>query len=385
MAKRGQNEGSIYQRDDGRWCAQVTLGYVDGKRKRKYLYGDTRKEVAEQLKVVLRDQQQGLPVATERQTLGEYLDRWLTDVAKPKVRPKTYHSYAQLVRLHLKPALGRHQLGKLEPQHVQAMMNAKIKAGLSPRTVQYLRAVLRRALGQALKWGMVARNVATLVDPPRVVQPEIQPLDPDQARQFLEAVRGDRLEALYAVALALGLRQGETLGLRWRDVDLDLGIVQVRVALQRVNGEKPRLVEPKTRQSRRTLPLPEALVVQLRSQRTRQREEHLLAGPRWEGQDWDLVFTNTLGGPLDARHLVRAFKAHLVRAGLPDIRFHDLRHSCASLLLAQGVHPRTVMEVLGHSTITLTMNTYSHVIPQAQRQAVELLQGLFAAPAASAG
>ncbi|MGN6362753.1 MAG: site-specific integrase, partial [Thermomicrobiales bacterium] len=123
----------------------------------------------------------------------------------------------------------------------------------------------------------------------------------------------------------------------------------------------------------------------LRAHRARQLETRLLAGPRWEGRDWDLVFTNTLGGPLDASHLVRAFKAHLVRAGLPAVRFHDLRHSCASLLLAQGVHPRVVMEILGHSTITLTMNTYSHVMPQAERQAVDLLQSLFEAPAASAG
>jgi integrase len=187
------------------------------------IFGKTQREVREKLTAALRAIDQGEAPITERQTVAQFLDRWLTDVAKPTVRPKTYHSYAALVRLHLAPALGHHQLSKLGPEHVQRMMNQKLASGLSPRTVQYLRAVLRRALGQALKWGLVARNVATLVDPPRVVQAEIRPLDPDEARRFLAAVRGDRLEALYAVALALGLR--------WQDIDLDAGVLHVRVAL----------------------------------------------------------------------------------------------------------------------------------------------------------
>ena len=376
--RRGHGEGSIYQREsDGKWCISVNLGWADGKRKRKVIYGKTRKAVAEQLKVVLRDQQQGLPVAIERQTVGQFLDRWLVDVAKPSLRPKTYHSYAALVRLHLKPALGHIQLGKLEPGQVQAMMNAKLASGLSPRTVQYLRAVLRRAIGQALKWGQVSRNVVILTDSPRMVRLEMQTLTPTQAHAFLDSVKGERLEGLYAVALAMGLRQGEALGLRWQDVDLDGGTLHVRVALQRVRGDQPRLVEPKTRQSRRSLPMPPAVTAQLRAHRTRQTEERLVAGPAWQGGPWGLVFCTATGGPLDARHVVYYFKRQLGRAGLPDIRFHDLRHSCASLLLAQNVHPRVVMEILGHSTITMTMNTYAHVLPEAQRQAAALMDGLF--------
>ena len=384
-SRRGHGEGSIYQREsDGKWCAVVDLGWVNGKRKRKIIYGKTRKEVAEKLKVALRDQQQGLPIAGERLTVGQFPDRWLVEAARPKVRPKTYHSYAQLVRLHLKPALGRYQLATLGPQHVQAMMNAKLDAGLSPRTVQYLRAVLRRALGQALKWGLVTRNVATLVDAPRVERSEMQTLDINQASRFLKAVKGDRLEALYSVALALGLRQGEALGLRWQDVDLEARTLSVRVALQRVKGDKPRLVEPKTRQSRRTLPIPAPIVAQFKAHHARQLEERLAAGPEWQGEAWGLVFANTRGAPLDARHVVRYFKGHLERAGLPDIRFHDLRHSCASLLVAQGVHPRMVMELLGHSTIVLTMNTYAHIMSEAQRQALSVMDELFA-PTAQAG
>lgn len=378
-SRRGHNEGGIYQREsDGKWCAAVDLGYVNGKRKRKVIYGKTRREAAEKLTRALTDHQQGLPVATERQTVAQFLDRWLTDVARPKLRPSTYRSYQQKIRLYLVPALGRHQVAKLDPQQVQAMMNALSERGLAPRTIQYTQAILRRALNQAVKWGQVARNVAALTDPPRVERPEMQALSPDQARRFLDAVRGDRAEALYSVALSLGLRQGEALGLRWQDVDLDAGELRVRVALQHLSGEAPCLVEPKTRQSRRTLPLTPGLVAQLRAHRTRQLEERLRAGDGWQGEAWGLVFTNTAGGPLSKWTLTHQYKRHLERAGLPAIRFHDLRHSCASLLVAQGVHPRVVMDILGHSTIALTMNTYSHVLPQAHRDAAELLAGLFA-------
>lgn len=186
--------------------------------------------------------------------------------------------------------MGHHQLGKLEPQVVQAFLNYKLSSGLSPRTVQFLRAILRRALGQALKWGLVTRNVATLVDPPRVIRPEFRCLSPEEAGQFLRAVRGDRLEALYATTLALGLRQGEVLGLRWADVDLDKRTLRVRTALQWLRGDAPKLVEPKTRQSRRTLPLPGMIIDHLRAHRVRQLEDRLKAGDQWVGADWDLVF-----------------------------------------------------------------------------------------------
>jgi integrase len=379
--RRGNGEGSIYRREsDGIWCTSVDLGYVNGRRKRKVIYGKTRKEVAEKLKVVLRDQQQGLPIVVERQTVAQYLARWLADVVRPSVRPRTYQSYAMHVRLYLTPALGHYQLAKLRPEHVQAMMNQMLEAGgkdgqgLSPRTVQYARAVLRRALNQALKWGMVPRNVATLVDPPRSRTPRFTTLTPEQGRMLLDAARGDRLEALYRVALSLGLRQGEALGLRWEDVDLQAGTLRVAVALQRVDG-KLQLVEPKTDRSRRTLFLPTALVNALKAHRTRQLQERLLAGDRW--RDSGLVFTSRIGTPLEPRNVTRAYKALLTRAGLTDIRFHDLRHSCASLLVAQGLHPRVVMETLGHSQISLTMNTYAHVLAEVQREAALTMDRLF--------
>lgn len=302
-------------------------------------------------------------------------------------------------------------LSKLSPQDVQTFLNDKLKARrgnlkaskrtelaakdlaqesetstarddesvtLSPRTVQYIYAVLRRALGQALKWNLVARNVATLVDPPRVRRPEVQPLSPEEARQLLTKVEGDRLAALYSVALALGLRQGEALGLRWRDVDLEAGTLAIRNALQRVDG-KLQFVDPKTSKSRRTVALPEVAVAALRTHRVRQYQERLVAGTRWH--DTGLVFTTSIGSGLDGRNVTRQFQKLLKDLGLPRQRFHDLRHTCASLLLAQGVHPRVVMDILGHSQIKLTMDTYSHVIPQLQRDAAGRINEILAAEA----
>ena len=245
---------------------------------------------------------------------------------------------------------------------------------LTPRTVQYIYAVLRRALNQAMRWGMVPRNVAALVTPPRVIRQEVQPFTPQQARNFLGMIATHRLRPLVAVALSCGLRQGEALGLRWVDgVDLDQGVLHVRHALQTVGGTR-RLVELKTARSRRTLTLPAELVTLLRAHRTRQRERRLAAGPQWH--ETGFVFTTRDGQPLDGGNVTRDFKKLLATAGLPPLRFHDLRHSCASFLLAQGVSPRVVMEILGHSQISLTMNTYAHVLPSLQTEAAHRMNAL---------
>lgn len=250
--------------------------------------------------------------------------------------------------MYVKPDLGQIQLEKLTPQHVQHFMNVRLASGLSARTVQYARAVLRCALGQALKWGLVARNVATLVDPPRHKQHEIVPLTLDEIKGFLRAISGHRFEAVFYVAIALGLREGEVLGLRWQDVDLKAATLKVNTSLQRIEG-KLQLVEPKTARSRRTLPLPENVITMLRAHRVRQLEAQILAGSQW--QEFGLVFTSNIGTPLIARNVVRDFHKILRKAGLPHHRFYDLRHSCASLLLAQGIGMRTIMEILGHSQI----------------------------------
>ena len=370
MTRRGPSEGSIYKRSDGRWVAVLHLGYEDGHRRRKYLYGDNRREVQEKLSLSLRAQREGLPPTNDRLTLAQFLTRWL-DTVRPSVRPSTYRSYSLIVRLHLVPQLGRVHLAKLSAQQVQSHLNDKLATGLSPRSVGIIHAVLRQALNLGVRWGDVPRNVATLVDPPRYHRAEVRPMTPEQARAFLDAAHGQRLEALYAVALALGLRQGEALALRWVDLDLDAGFVTVRAGLQRVAGRLV-LVEPKTPKSRRTIAAPPIVVAALRAHRSRQLQDRLAAGTAW--QDFDFVFCTQTGGPLDSRNVTRDFQRSLAKAGLPHMRFHDLRHSCASLLLAQGVHPRVVMETLGHSQIALTLNTYSHVIPVLQREAADRME-----------
>jgi integrase len=380
MAKRLKGEGSVWLRTDGRWCGAVNLGWEHGKRRRKYFYGQTAEQVQAAILRARADLAQGLPVVAERQTVEEFLGRWLEDSVKPSVRPLTYEQYRQHVKLYLAPLLGRHQLAKLAPQHVRAFIKQKLADGLSPRTVQLSLVILRRALGQAVKDGLVGRNVAKLADPPRWKRPEIKPWEPAEAARFLDAIRTERLEAAYLLALSLGLRRGEVLGLRWSDVDLEGKTVTISQALARVGG-KLEFIEPKSRQSRRTVPIHDGLVAALRNHRRRQFEERLAAGSRWH--DGGLVFTTRIGTPLEPRALNEDFERVVMAAGLRRIRLHDLRHSCATFLLAQGVHPRVVMELLGHSQISLTMETYSHVLPDAMREAIGRMEALLGKAAAA--
>ena len=372
-SRRGHGEGSISQRkSDGLWTARVDLGIVNGKRKQ--IYGKTRKEVAEKLKGLLRDQQQGLPIAVERQTLAQFLNRWLTEKVEPSRRPNTIESYRNVIRLHITPEIGHIQIAKLTPQDVERLINRVRAKGLAPRMQQYTRAVLRAALNQALKWGLVARNVVTLTDAPRVERFIMHPLTPVQAQRLLDAARGDKYEALYATALWLGLRRGEVLGLRWEDIDFEGRTLRVEMA-QIMTEDGLELAPPKTENSRRTLPLPAALVPILKAHRVRQLEEQLKTGGRWQAHG--LVFCTSNGTPISPRNLVRDFKAFLQRAELPDIRFHDLRHSCASLLAAQGVPVRVAMDILGHTNIATTQNIYTHVFDDAKRQAADAMDKLF--------
>ena len=361
MARRGNGEGSIYKREDGRWCGMVSLD--DGRR--KVVYARTRQEITKKLADALKAKALGVLVTDERQTVEEHLEEWLRDTAKPRIRPSTFTSYESIVRKHIVPAIGKVPVRKLTPQQVQRLLNERHEAGLNPKRMH---GVLRAALSQAVRFGIVPRNVAAMVTPPRIRQYEIEPFTPDQIRTLLEKLKGHRLEALYSVAVAMGLRQGEALGLRWEDVDLTGGTLRVRHALQRVEG-KFELVEPKTVKSRRTLYLPETTLKALRAHRGHQIVEKLRGGPGWNQED--LVFTTPIGTPIDSRNLTLSFQRLLARVGLPKRRFHDLRHSCATLLLVQGVPARVVMETLGHSQIALTLNTYSHVPSELQREAAD--------------
>ena len=362
--RRGASEGTIFKLPDGRWRASLSLGYRNGKRWRKVFEAATRSEVQDKLSQALQDQKLGLPVATTKQTVGQFLNSWLTDAVKRSVKPKTHRTYSDLCRLHIVPVIGKRPLEKLSPQQVNRFLNDKLEAGLSPRSVAHLRATLRAALNDALKWGLVARNVAALVDAPKVKKLEMKVFTAEQARAFLEAAKVERLETLFRTALSLGCRQGEALGLQWQDVDLEAGILIVRRALQRIDGTLQ--LVPTKEDKVHTITLPAATVSALAAHRTRQQEERLIAGSTW--RETDFVFTTASGTPLDARNVIRTFHRILKRAGLPKIRFHDLRHSIATLLLAQGVSPGYVKDLLGHSSVAFTLQTYGHVLATVKRE-----------------
>ena len=345
--------------------ARSTSATRTAQRVRKHVLGHSRAEVKEKLATVQRLQAEQRPIPDLRIKVGPYLRQWLDEVARPRVRASTLKSYREIVEGHLVPGLGNIALAKLTPAEVQAFLNRKQASGLSPRRVQYIHAVLRRALVTAERWGLVSRNVARLVDPPRVRRREITPLTPEQARRLIETSIEDRYRALWITALGTGLRQGELLALRWEDVDLKAGRLWVRHTLANVAGTLT-LLEPKTDRSRRLVVLPEAVRVALRAHRTRQKMDRLVAGSRWI--DSGHVFATMLGKPHHAATISRAFEQALARAELPHTRFHDLRHSAATFLLSQGFGLEDVKNLLGHSTIVLTSNTYGHVLEQRQQE-----------------
>jgi len=376
--RRGHGEGSVYQREsDGLWVGSIDLGYVNGKRKRRPLYGKTRREVTKKLAKALHEYQQGLPVAAERLTVAQFLERWLVASVQPSVKSKTYEGYESIVRVRVVPRIGRKQLAKLTPLDLQQLYANLQAAGLSKRSVHHTHRVLHRALRQAVSWDLIPRNPCERVTPPRPGRSEMQVLSEEQATAFLEATKDHPHHALYVLALTTGMRQGELLGLRWQDVDLDAGQLAVRQTLQWQRSRGLVFTTPKTARSRRIIILSQRAVQVLRRHRTRQLEFRLSLGEVW--QDSDLVFTNEIGGPLSPSQQTRVFQRALAAAGLPKMRFHDCRHTAATLLLSKGVHPKVVSEMLGHSTITLTLDTYSHLVPVLHQQAAATMDAVFGA------
>lgn len=400
--RRANGEGTIYQRQDGRWEGAGYVLTTSGHHARKRVYGRTREEAHTKLTALIGASHQGVPVSATAQTVGAYLTYWLEEVARAKVRASTFRSYETYVRLYLVPGLGKKRLDRLTAKDVRIWLNrlpttcqccAQGQDRARPedkrrccaigsccarypstRTVQYLHALLRAALQHAVREDLLPRNVARQVQVAAGERHEIQPLTLVEAQDLLAAAAKERLHALYVVALGLGLRRGEALGLRWQDVDLDLGVLRVRQTVQRAGG---RLVfsPPKTPRSRRTIPLAPPLVEALRAHRRRQDAERMDAGERW--REHGLIFTTGLGTPIEPRNLNRSFGLLCDAAGVRRIRLHDLRHSCATFLLAQGVDLRTIMEILGHSAIAVTSNIYAHVTLDSQREALSRIDGIF--------
>lgn len=380
MSKRAAGEGSVYQRKDGRWTASLTIEWTQGKQKRKSFYGSTQREVLDKLNAARAAHDKGIELVPERLTLVAWLTKWLADQVPPAKKPKTYTNYEYHIREHLAPDLGHIPLSKLQPQHVRDFMRQKLSSGLSPKTVRHLRATLRAALGVAVADGLLARNAASLAKPPRLEKRIIAPLTREQSRAFLAKATLDRLEAVFTVALCLAMREGEILGLQWNDIDFENRHLFVRRAIQRAKlpGETKShmiVVTPKTSSSVRQINLPNFAITALAAHKLRQDEERVFAGSDWIENG--LVFTTRIGTPLDQKMLDRALRRMLRAAALPRMRFHDLRHSAVALLIEQGVHPRVIMELLGHSSITPTMNTYGHLFKDVQREAADKMDAIF--------
>lgn len=375
--RRGRGEGSIFQRPDGRWCACINLGYDStGKRLRRFVYGATKKEVQDELTSLQSKKLTGTLVKVQRQTVGDYLSWWLDNVAKPRIRATTHNNYETMIRVHLKQRIGGVTLAKLLPDHVINMQSAMETDGASARVRQLVYAVLHRALNDAMKLGKVTRNVCDMVDRPRVEKSTIKALDPGQVDDFLTAAERDRLYALYVLAIASGLRLGELCALQWSDVDLDAGTLTVRHTLMEVKGKRE-LSQPKSDSGRRRVDLAAAAVAALWEHRAKMLSEGLAGST--------IIFVDTDGNTLRRSNVSRrSFKPILKTAGLPPTtRFHDLRHTSATLLLTKGVHPKVVQERLGHSQISMTLDTYSHVMPSLQRDAANTLDSFLTRKTAS--
>jgi integrase len=357
--ERGNGSGTVYPRKNKQG---KIIGYrgsyfaPDGKR--RYVSAKRKGDAERALRQAMTDADRGFVYDGGTLSLEDYLTRWLKDSVEDTVRRSTFAQYKSVVNRHLIPALGRLKLKSITPAHARSLYREKLDSGLSPRTVQYIHVTLHKALKQAVLDGLIPRNVADAVKAPLAHKKEVKPLTPVQVAALLSAASGNRLEALYVTAIHTGLRRGELLGLKWTDLDLDARTLSVQRSLDKDGTFNP----PKRNKSRRTVKLTPQAAEALKGHRIRQNQERLRLGSLWD--DRGLVFPNRSGKPMNADNLYhRDFKPLLEKAGLTGFTFHSLRHTCATLLLTKNVNPKIVSELLGHATISQTMDTYSHVMP----------------------
>ncbi len=374
MGKRANGEGSKpYKRKDGRWCARYTAHTPDGP-KRRSVYGKTRAEASTKLFAAIADRDGRVAFDPSTMPLSEYLARWLADSVRGSVSELTYLSHEQQCRVHIVPALGGVPLSKLTPGHLQAFYSAKLRGGTGTGALRNVHKTLHKALSQAERWGMAEHNAAARVSPPRHASQEMSPLSWPEIEAFLQAVEGDRLEALFHLAVRTGMREGELLALRWADVDLASGWLAVRRSVTVVSGTV-RWSETKTRRGR-SIKLAPKMLTRLQLHRARQLEERMKVKTSLGWRDPALVFPGPTGDVLRKESLVSRFERRLRDAGVRRIRFHDLRHTAATLMLAQGERPAVVQRMLGHASISQTIDTYSHVTPDLHEDAANRLDAL---------
>jgi integrase len=373
--KRGNGEGSIYQREvDGRWFGSIVVGFdAKGRQRRRTVSAKSRREVVSKLTKLQRDISDGLSPHLESISLAQLLTRWHEDVLPRQVRESARQHYWSIARIHLIPILGAKKLSALTTLDVDGLLAVKARQGCAPSTVRRIRAVLCQALDQGVRWGYVTRNVAKLSRSPKLPRKEGRTMSPQQVQIFLSALSSHPHESLYALMLATGLRRGEALGLRWVDYDEEFGTLQVCRQLQRLASGLV-AVDTKTSTSRRSVNLPQGIVGMLETRREQQLEEAINLGQEWINNGY--IFTTKLGTPLDPRNLLREFKGICEAAGLGDWHIHELRHSAASLMLAQGVKIQVVSDILGHASIRMTADVYGHILAPDRQAAAETMNGL---------
>jgi len=359
ITKRGKNSYSI----------AISLGKdLTGRYKQQWVsVKGTKKDAEKRLSELLHQLDTGTFMKPGKTTLAEYLGRWLQDYAKPNLSPRGFERYESIARVHLLPSLGNIPLTQLRPEHLQKHYTLKLNDGLSPPSVRYHHVVLHKALQTAIKWGLVARNVADGVDVPRARHTEMQTWDEYDVTCFLEAVRDSHYYALFHTALFTGMRRSELLALQWRDIDLHQ--IYVNRSLHQLRDGSYVFTQPKSDSSRRTIALSPLSALTLTEHKERQEGIRAILGTPLKGDD--LVFSTPEGKPLRPNTISRAWTVLAARAGVKVIRFHDARHTHASLMLKQGVHPKIVQERLGHASIQITLDTYSHVAPGLQEAAAE--------------
>lgn len=372
--------GQIIKRGDDTWLVRIFTGR-DAQGNRRYLnktIKGKKKDAENYLSKTLTEISSGTFVEASPITVESYLQKWLTTAARPRLRDNTYREYSGLIDRYIKPVLGEKRLSDVRPLDVQAFYSSLSERRLSPRTIRFTHSVLASAFKQAVRWRMLAHNPCEAVELPRRAGKEMQSLTPAEAAEFLKEAANDRWFALFVLALATGLRPSEYFGLKWSDVDLEQGLVTVQRSLiwRSYKSGDWYFGEPKTPRSRRRIPLPTSVVRALSEHRRRQAEGRLKAGAAY--QNLDIVFATSEGQPLIRLNVIQKhFKPILKRAKLPEtLRLYDLRHTCATLLLAANENPKVVSERLGHSSITLTMDVYSHVLPDMQQGASDKLESL---------
>ncbi len=372
---RRRGSGSVFRRPERKggkqWVAQIIL--ENGRTRQRYF--NTQEEADIALNEMLYEQRRGMLATGPNQTLKQYLENWLENVQKYAVRVNHYINTRTIIRKHILPTLGHIQLRQLNEQHIQALYTQKQDERKSAKTIHNIHGILHKALAQAVIWRLVSRNVCDGVTLPRLTRYEYQTLTAEQAQKLLEVARGHRLEMLLTLALTTGMRHGELLGLHWQDIDFEHGTLQVRRSVSRVRGQGYKELEPKTPRSRRMLTLAQFVLDMLKQHRANHVELRQKAGSEW--QDHDLVFCNRYGSFLRPDRVRKQFQQLLVDAGLPYMRFHDLRHSAATIFMKMGVPPKVVQEILGHSNINITLGIYSHVLPGMQDEAMGKWDHLF--------